>query len=415
MPLRGTTSRALAALLFALFVLCSRTASAGFTPPPMRDAVTDTAGKLTDADDRALEERITAYRNKTGNEIAVLVIGSLAGNSIEDVAYGTFNTWHIGKKDLDNGVLLVIAPNERKTRIETGKGVGDRLTDIECAMILRERVGPLLREDRFREAIEAALEAIEAALDGAPTPGLPTSLTSRPLVRGAYVDDVVGALPDATLADIEAAAAREGRYWQEFAVVIVEDPMKNENAALRLYEKRQTIPALKGYTLQTVYVGARDRRIFLATGIVKHARREAVLVPRLAAAAKQASSVEAAVRAVAAEMVADAKQIEAHERAVAKAEAEQKAHDDRVYPWIIGALVAAGLLLFVGLPLYLARRGGGRWSSGSSGSSSYDSGSSSSSYDSGSSSSYDSGSSSSDTSYTGGGGSSGGGGASDSY
>ena len=399
MPLRGTTSRALAALLFALFVLCSRTASAGFTPPPMRDAVTDTAGKLTDADDRALEERITAYRNKTGNEIAVLVIGSLAGNSIEDVAYGTFNTWHIGKKDLDNGVLLVIAPNERKTRIETGKGVGDRLTDIECAMILRERVGPLLREDRFREAIEAAL-------DGAPTPGLPTSLTSRPLVRGAYVDDVVGALPDATLADIEAAAAREGRYWQEFAVVIIEDPMKNENAALRLYEKRQTIPALKGYTLQTVYVGARDRRIFLATGIVKHARREAVLVPRLAAAAKQASSLEAAVRAVAAEMVADAKQIEAHERAVAKAEAEQKAHDDRVYPWIIGALVLAGLLLFVGLPLYLARRGGGRWSSGSSGSSSYDSGSSS---------SYDSGSSSSDTSYTGGGGSSGGGGASDSY
>jgi uncharacterized membrane protein YgcG len=410
---RTTLRRAFAALLFALLLLCSRAASAGFTPPPMRDAVTDTAGRLTDADDRALEERITAYRNKTGNEIAVLVIGSLAGNSVEDVAYGTFNTWHIGKKDLDNGVLLVIAPNERKTRIETGKGIGDKLTDVECAMILRERVGPLLREDRFREAIEAALEAIEAALDGAPTPGLPASLTSRPLVRGAYVDDVAGALPDATLAEIEAAAAREGRYWQEFAVVIVEDPLKNENAGLRLYEKRQTVPALKGYTLQTVYVGARDRRVSLSTRIVKHAQRQAVLVPRLVAVAKQAPTLEAAVRAVAAEMVADAKRIEAHERAVEKAAAEQKAHDDRVYPWIIGALVLAGLLLFVGLPLYLARRGGGSCSSGSSGSSSsYDGGSSSSSY-SGSSSSNDS--SSSDTSYTGGGGSSGGGGASDSY
>jgi uncharacterized protein len=139
---------ALGVLLFALVSLLSGSAAAGFSPPQMSDAVTDTAGKLSAADDRALEERITAYRNRTGNEIAVLVIGSLEGKSIEDVAYETFNAWGIGKKGLDNGVLLVIAPTERKTRIETGKGVGDRLTDIDCAIILRERVSPQLKEDR---------------------------------------------------------------------------------------------------------------------------------------------------------------------------------------------------------------------------------------------------------------------------
>jgi uncharacterized protein len=150
-----------------------------FTPPAPQGAVTDTSGKLSTADDSALEAHIAAYRARTTNELAVLMVGSLGGESVDDIAYTTFNTWGVGKKGADNGVLLVIAPNERKMRIETGKGVGDRLTDLESSHILREQVGPLLKQDRFREAILAGLTAIETALDrGGPASPAPTTTKS---------------------------------------------------------------------------------------------------------------------------------------------------------------------------------------------------------------------------------------------
>jgi uncharacterized protein len=154
--------------LLAVVVLCLvgfAPEALAYVPPAPQGAVTDTSGKLSAADDSVLEEHIAAYRARTTNELAVLVVGSLGAESVDDVAYTTFNTWGVGKKGPDNGVLLVIAPSERKMRIETGKGVGDRLTDLESSHILRQKVGPLLAQERFREAILAGLTGIEEALD----------------------------------------------------------------------------------------------------------------------------------------------------------------------------------------------------------------------------------------------------------
>lgn len=161
-------ARMLARGLFTLalmlgVVLVPRTAAA-FAPPPPDGAVTDTSGRLTAEDDRVIEAEIAAYRARTGHELAVLMVGSLGGESVDDVAYTTANAWGVGKKGNDDGVLLVIAPNERKMRIETGKGVGGRLTDLESSHILRDDVGPLLKANRFREAVLAGVRRIEAAL-----------------------------------------------------------------------------------------------------------------------------------------------------------------------------------------------------------------------------------------------------------
>jgi uncharacterized protein len=165
----------LAVFLVCLVGFVPREALA-FTPPAPQGAVTDTSGKLSAADDSVLEAHLAAYRARTTNELAVLMVGSLGGESVDDIAYAAFNTWGVGKKGADNGVLLVIAPNERKMRIETGKGVGDRLTDLESSHILREQVGPLLKQARFREAILAGLTAIETALDrGGPASPAPTT------------------------------------------------------------------------------------------------------------------------------------------------------------------------------------------------------------------------------------------------
>lgn len=151
---------ALASLLLAPRLLWA------FTPPPIAGHVTDTAGKLSAAERAYLNDKLDRYRRESGNEIAVFLTGSLEGESIEDVAYTTFNTWQIGKKDKDNGVLLVIAPNERKTRIETGRGVGGDLTDLQSSDILRNEVSPRLKRDDFRGAIDAGTTAIMAALGG---------------------------------------------------------------------------------------------------------------------------------------------------------------------------------------------------------------------------------------------------------
>jgi uncharacterized protein len=153
-----------ALVVLTLASLLSRSASA-YVPPVPRGAITDTSGKLTESDDAALEAHVAAYRARTTTELAVLMVGSLGGENIDDVAFATFKAWGVGKRGTDNGVLLVIAPTERKMRIETGKGVGDRLTDLESSHILRDKVGPLLKQDRFREAVLAGLTAIEAALD----------------------------------------------------------------------------------------------------------------------------------------------------------------------------------------------------------------------------------------------------------
>jgi uncharacterized protein len=172
---------ALAWVLFLVGLLLVPREAFAFTPPTPQGAVTDTSGRLTADDDRFLEQHIAAYRARTTNDLGVLVVGSLGDETVDDVAYTTFNKWGVGKKGPDNGVLLVIAPNERKMRIETGKGVGDRLTDLESSHILRERVGPLLKQERFRDAILAGLVGIEDALDGAGGVAASTSTPKAPV------------------------------------------------------------------------------------------------------------------------------------------------------------------------------------------------------------------------------------------
>ncbi len=416
----GTSVRLVVAVLGLVLASIWPASAAAFVPPPMRDAVTDTAGRLTDADDRALEERITAYRNRTGNEIAVLVIGSLGGASIEDVAYGTFNEWHLGKKGLDNGVLLVIAPTERKTRIETGKGIGDRLTDIDCGLILRERVGPLLKEDRFHEAIDAALDAIEAALDGRPEPPLPTSLTKTPLVRGAFVIDGAGALDEATLAALEADAANAGRYWKTFAVIVVPDPpVANGELAKRINDARAGVPGLHHAYVDFYFVGAKSRRVALFHTPTMTEAQWANREQMLSAPVQAAPTLEAGIRALAAARIAQMTSDEARARQATRVAEQRQKEQDRTVSIILGSVAAfiLGVLGLFAYAIFRTGRGASRRSR-AGGSSSY---ASSSSYDapsygsSSSDSSYGSSSSSVDTSYSGGGGSSGGGGASDSY
>jgi uncharacterized protein len=168
----------------ALF-LSAPNARASFVAPPIEGHVTDTAGVLKQEERAELEFRLTEYYSRSGVEIAAFVAGSLQGQSIEDAAYTTFNTWRVGRAGLDNGVLLVIAPNERRIRIETGKGVGGQLTDLQASDIIEHRIAPQLRAGRYRDAIADGTDAIAAALGSQPTLG--PSVQAPPMYVGVLV------------------------------------------------------------------------------------------------------------------------------------------------------------------------------------------------------------------------------------
>jgi uncharacterized protein len=124
-----------------------------FTPPPIEGHVTDPSHRLPPAAEAAL---------------AVFVAPSLGGETIEDVAHATFNTWGVGAKGKDNGVLLVWAPAERKLRIETGLGIGDRLPDVRASRIIRDVITPRFQEEEYARGIDHGTDAIVDALRGRP-------------------------------------------------------------------------------------------------------------------------------------------------------------------------------------------------------------------------------------------------------
>ena len=134
-----------------------------YTPPPLKGHVVDTTGSLQPDEIRELDLTIDAMGNNGGFAMVVLIT-ELGSDPIEDIAYTAFNTWGVGEKGKDNGVLLVIAPKERRVRIETGKGVGGALPDLKTNDIIRQTIEPYLQQGQLRTAIEDGAIAIAQAL-----------------------------------------------------------------------------------------------------------------------------------------------------------------------------------------------------------------------------------------------------------
>lgn len=126
--------------------------------------VNDFAGVLNSSEKQSLEETLVAYKESSKNEIAVVLIRSLDGDTVEDVAVRTFKEWKIGDKEKDNGVLFLAAIADRKMRIEVGYGAEPFLTDGEAGQILRDDVTPSFREGKYGEGVSRAVAAIEKEL-----------------------------------------------------------------------------------------------------------------------------------------------------------------------------------------------------------------------------------------------------------
>ena len=155
------------AMLVALVVTMFTANAFAFTPPPAPDHgfyVYDGTGKLTATQISALNHKIDRISQATKNELGIAFLQSLDGADISDAANATFRNWGIGKHGLDNGVLIMLSLKEHKSRIETGKGVGGEITDIQAKQIL-DGMRPSLRNGDFFAAFNQALDQTSSLLD----------------------------------------------------------------------------------------------------------------------------------------------------------------------------------------------------------------------------------------------------------
>ena len=150
--------RALAAGLFA-FVTLVGAASAqaweagtdGLVPiPPLSAHVTDVTQTLSAPERQALEAKLADWEARTGNQFAVLLVPSTQPEPIEAYAIRVADAWKIGRKGTDNGVLFVVAKNDRKMRLEVGYGFEGILTDATSKRIIAETVAPQVPRGRVR-------------------------------------------------------------------------------------------------------------------------------------------------------------------------------------------------------------------------------------------------------------------------
>src|SRR6478672_5253052 len=122
--------------------------------------VNDFAGVLKPAEREALEQRCKALREKTGAQLAVVTLKSLEGGQIDDFAVKLFKRWGIGDKEKKNGILLLVAIQDRKARIEVGYGLEPILPDALAGRILNEQLFPAFRQQRYADGLTAAVNRI---------------------------------------------------------------------------------------------------------------------------------------------------------------------------------------------------------------------------------------------------------------
>lgn len=133
---------------------------------PARRFITDQTGTLTPQQAQTLNTKAEELFRSDSTEIAILIIPSLEGDSLEDFAQRVFETWGIGQKGKNNGVLFLIAKNDRKMRIHTGYGLEARLTDALSDRIMRNEVRPEFRNNQWYNGIDRAMTSIVQAVRG---------------------------------------------------------------------------------------------------------------------------------------------------------------------------------------------------------------------------------------------------------
>jgi uncharacterized protein len=168
---RPSGSRWLLPLVTLLFALLAGRPARALEVPPLADRrVHDSANVLSPQLESQLEGQLKAYEGSTGHQLAILIVPSLEGEAIEDYTIRVVESWQLGKKGKDDGVLMFVAVGDRRIRIEVGHGLEGELTDALTSRIIRDVMAPAFRQNDLGFGISRAISAIAAATGGSGEP-----------------------------------------------------------------------------------------------------------------------------------------------------------------------------------------------------------------------------------------------------
>lgn len=167
--------------VFALVFLCAAAIAA---PPKLERHVTDLTGTLSAEQTARLEAQLTALEQRKGSQIAVYMVPTLGDRALEEYVLEVAEGNRLGRIGIDDGVLLFIAKDDRKIRIEVGYGLEGAIPDAKAGRIIREYLAPNFRKGDYDRGISEAVVAISSLIDGEDLPPLKAEADGRALPAG---------------------------------------------------------------------------------------------------------------------------------------------------------------------------------------------------------------------------------------
>jgi uncharacterized protein len=182
--------KSMIALLIALFAM----PAFAQTFPPLTGRVVDAAKILSPEQVAVLDAKLQAQETASGHQLVVAIVPDLQGYPIEDYGYRLLRTWGIGKKDVNDGVILLVAPNERKVRIEIGYGLEPVLTDAYSGIVINTQILPHFKANDYPGGINAGVDAIAEQIKLPPEQAQARMAAATAKTRKGGADIPIGAI-----------------------------------------------------------------------------------------------------------------------------------------------------------------------------------------------------------------------------
>jgi uncharacterized protein len=224
---RGRRSRSWPAAVAVLIVIA---AAAALAPPAAAAAakevpflsgrVVDEAGLLSAAARQRIDGELGALERETGDQVAVLILQSLGGEPLEEYSVKVAQTWKLGQKGKDNGILLLISRDDRRLRIEVGYGLEGTLTDLRSNEIIDQVIRPRFRQGDFDGGVEQGVDAIVKVLHGQPLPARPAAPAAGAMPIGGRIIFALVFLVVVGVFSLVALATRGAQSWFLYVFLI---------------------------------------------------------------------------------------------------------------------------------------------------------------------------------------------------
>ena len=153
--------------------------------PALTGHIIDRTGTLTTAQQAALEAKLTAFEQSRGAQVVMLIIATTLPEDIASYAQRIGDSWKIGRKNIGDGLLLVVAKDDRKVRIETTKALEGAIPDLAASQIIESAITPRFRQGDFAGGLDAAADQIMARITGEKLPA-PAQGRSSPRTDGGF-------------------------------------------------------------------------------------------------------------------------------------------------------------------------------------------------------------------------------------